>query len=272
MHRLERCCPSLISRELALPRADGALDGLREYAFRHQVLHQVTYDTVLKRDKRELHAKVAQWLSSRTGLRASDFLGATAEHYERAGDNAKAAEFHARAAEHARERFGHDAVLAHVGKALALPGAEANGALCWRLLDVREQTLGLQARRSEQGDDIEALEQLAEALDDDRRRAYAAWRRSHRAMRMADSPVTERAASRCITCAERAGDHGLRLHGTRMLAIARAEQGDVEGAKALALRGLAEARSLGCGRTKRSCSTCSRSWPSDRATRWPTLI
>ena len=52
--------PALVQRELTLPRADAALDGLREYAFRHQVLHPVTYDTVLKPAKREGHAKVAQ--------------------------------------------------------------------------------------------------------------------------------------------------------------------------------------------------------------------
>ena len=53
-----------MQRELALPRADAPLDGLREYAFRHQVLHQVTYDTVLRRHKQEGHAKVAQWLAA----------------------------------------------------------------------------------------------------------------------------------------------------------------------------------------------------------------
>jgi predicted ATPase len=52
--------PALVRRELTLPRVDAALDGLREYAFHHQLLHQVTYDTVLKRDKREGHARVAR--------------------------------------------------------------------------------------------------------------------------------------------------------------------------------------------------------------------
>ncbi|MEO6103686.1 MAG: adenylate/guanylate cyclase domain-containing protein, partial [Pseudoxanthomonas sp.] len=77
--------PALVLRGLTLPRADAHLDGLREYAFRHQVLHQVTYDTVLKRHKREGHARVAQWLASLTdqaSLRAGDFLGLAAEHFE----------------------------------------------------------------------------------------------------------------------------------------------------------------------------------------------
>ncbi|MGZ5215317.1 MAG: ATP-binding protein [Caldimonas sp.] len=248
--RAEEALPSLVSRDLALPRADAALEGLREYAFRHQILHQVTYDTVLKRTKRELHAKVAQWLSSLTGLRASDFLGATAEHYERAGDTANAAEFHARAAEHARERFGHDAVLDHVGRALALldrPGSvtPANAPLRWRLLRVREQTLDLQARRAEQGADIEELEQLAEILDSDAWRAHAAWRRSYRALRMADWPACQSAARAGMEFAEKAGDAGLRLHALRLLASALVMQGDIEAGKALARQGLAEARERG---------------------------
>jgi len=243
--------PSLVSRDLALPRADAikdmGSDELREYAFRHHILHQVTYDTVLKRRKRELHAMVAQWLANLTGLRASDFLGATAEHYERAGDSANAAEFHARAAQHAQERFGHDAVLAHVGKALALLDRKDNAdtPLRWRLLRVREQTLDLQARRTEQSEDIEALERLAELLDDEPRRAYAAWRRSHRAMRIADWPAQESAARRGMKAAELAGDDGLRLHAVRQLAHALAFQGDLETGRSLARNGLAEARERG---------------------------
>lgn len=31
-----------MQRELTLPRASAAIDGLREYAFRHEILHQVT--------------------------------------------------------------------------------------------------------------------------------------------------------------------------------------------------------------------------------------
>ena len=251
--RAPESLPALVSRELALPRAGAQPDGLREFAFRHQLLHQVTYDTVLKRSKRELHAKVAQWLASQAGLRADDFLGATAEHYERAGDLANAAEFHARAAEHARERFGHEAVLAHVGKALNLLGERASGGvstkvdaeLRWRLLDVREQTWELQARRDEQGQDIGAMEQLAEALEDDCKRAYAARRRSNRAMRMDDWPTQEHAARQGMAFAARAGDEGLRLHALRLLASARIQQGDAEGGKTLARQGLAEARRSG---------------------------
>jgi hypothetical protein len=83
--------PALVRRELALPRAHSNNDDLREYAFKHQILHQVTYATVLKRTRRDLHGKLARWLAAQTGLRANDFLDAAAKHFELAGDEANAA-------------------------------------------------------------------------------------------------------------------------------------------------------------------------------------
>ncbi|MEO7335521.1 MAG: hypothetical protein ABIV63_02980, partial [Caldimonas sp.] len=246
--------PALVRKELALLRDDAAFDGLREYVFRHQVLHQVTYDTVLRRTRRELHGKVARWLSTLSGVRAGDFLGVAAEHFERAGDTSHAAEFHARAAEHAQARFAHDAALAHVGRALSLiapvtdekaSSIGPDAALRWRLLLVREQTFDLQARRDEQRLDLDAMEQLAEAFDDDARRAHAAWRRSTMAMRIADWPACEAAARRGIEAAARVADHGLRLHAHRLLAFARFAQGDAPAGRALAEQGLAEARAHG---------------------------
>ena len=250
--------PALVQRELTLPRADAAVEGLRaglrEYAFRHQVLHQVTYDTVLKRHKREGHARVAQWLAGLTeqgSLRAGDFLGLAAEHFEQAGDEAGAAEFHARAAEHAGQRLAHDRVLLHVGRALALLAGPAQGTdlaqaeLRWRLLGVRAKTLQLQARRDEQAADLDALDAMAEVLDDDRRRAETAWGRGIRAMRMADWAETERAARHGLACATRAGDDSLRLHSLRLLAAAQMFQGDIAAGRALAQQGLAEAGRLG---------------------------
>jgi class 3 adenylate cyclase/tetratricopeptide (TPR) repeat protein len=243
--------PALVRRELALPRVDAPLDGLREFAFRHQVLHQVTYDTVLKRQRREGHAKVAQWLEGLTaqgGARALDLLGLAAEHFELAGDEANAAEFHARAAQHAGQRLAHERVLAHVVRGLALLGNSRPGAveLRWRLLSSREQSLSLQARRDEQAIDLEALVQLADQLNDGRR-AYAAWRRGLHAMRIADWVTMESAGRDSMAFATRAGDDSLRLHALRLLAFAKMDQGDIDAGRALALAGLAEARSLKLG-------------------------
>lgn len=183
--RAAQTLPLLVIRELALPRGDIG-DDLREYAFKHAMLHQVTYAMVLKRDRCDLRGKLARWRAAHTGLRANDFLGTAAEHFEEAGGDANAADFHARAAEQAQLRLAHEFVHKHVARAHALLDSNPaidDPALRWRLLLKRELTLHLAGNRVEQRLEIERLERLVEQRDDDRWRAYAASRRAHLGLR-----------------------------------------------------------------------------------------
>jgi tetratricopeptide (TPR) repeat protein len=248
--------PALVRRELALPRPDSKHDDLREYAFKHQILHQVTYATVLRRTRRELHGKLARWLAAQAGLRANDFLSEAARHFEQAGDAANAAEYHTRAAEHARTRLAHEAVLDHVQRALALlEGASEAGArlLRWRLLVVREATLEFQGDRTGQRSDIDAMAALAEAHDDDRQRAHVAWRRSALAQRVADYAAMGAAAGEAVEWARRAGDDEIRLLAKRMLAMSLAFQGRPAEGRAVGEEALAEARTLALRRVEGLC-------------------
>ena len=64
------------------------------------------------------------------------------------------------------------------------------------------------ARRSEQGADQDVLAQLADVLDDDRRRAEVAWRHGHRAVRMADWAAQEHEARQAMAWATRGLPNG----------------------------------------------------------------
>ena len=86
------------------------MSGAREYAFTHQLLQQVTYETVLKAVAAE-HANAARWFAGQTGARAKDVLGIAAAHFEQAGDARHACEYFARAAEAAAGAFAHESVL-----------------------------------------------------------------------------------------------------------------------------------------------------------------
>ncbi len=240
--------PGVTQRELVIRRQDASMEGVREYAFKHQILHHVTYDTLLKRTRREYHAKAALWLAGLSGARANDFLGGTAEHFEKAGDLQRACEYFARAAEHAAGRYAHEAALGYVAHALPLIGADQrhdNLLLRWRLLDVRERMLDLQGLRTEQQADILELQHIADWLDDDFRRGEAAWRRSDIALRTADFRTMESAARQAMALAERAGVVELKLRAQHRLAGALRNQGDAQAGKALAQEGLAAARAQG---------------------------
>jgi predicted ATPase/class 3 adenylate cyclase len=240
--------PPLVRRELVLPRPGGALEGLREYGFRHHLLHQVTYDSVLRRDKRELHARLAHWLSALADARGGEWLALTAEHYDKAGERAPAVEFHARAAAHARDRFAPAAALEHVQRALQLLKDAPQAAPAhthWRLHEVAELAWGTLGRRAEQRESLQALHALAESLDDDARRIVVAQRLSFLGMRVADYGLQEREARRGMALAERVGDARQHARALRMLAAALDSQGRTAQAKALALEGLAAARAGG---------------------------
>ena len=238
--------PPLSKRALVRPK-DGdarAADDIREYAFHHQILQQVTYDTVLRAARIEAHAKVAHWLATHGGARVKGLAGIAAGHFERAGDSANAAEYYARAAEHTAATFANEASLDYVARALNLAASDARE-LRWRLHASRERTLDLLGRRADQRDDIDRLLALAEALDDDAKRAEAAWRRCDFGARTSDWATTEREASRTRTIAARIGHEELELRALPRLAVAIAYRGDLVAARALAEAGLARAQTLG---------------------------
>lgn len=56
---------ALRARELIVPREAAADEATREFAFKHHLLHQVTYDSVLKAPKRDGHARVGAFWSAR---------------------------------------------------------------------------------------------------------------------------------------------------------------------------------------------------------------
>ena len=238
--RAEQALPALVRRELALPHAGAALDDdLREYAFRHHILHQVTYDTVLKRTRRELHDKVARWLAGLTGLRASDFLGITAEHYERAGDGSTppsttpARPSTRRVVSRTTRRWTTRSARWRLLDASTPPGpaakpATAHAATALAAAGCLRADGNLQGRRIEQRADIDALSKLADALDDDGRRAQVALRHCEIAFRTADWSACESAARPTMTLAARAGKDTLRLKAVRELAIALSHLGDYE--------------------------------------------
>ncbi len=57
--------PRLLQKQLVAHREGTAPEDTHEYVFHHHLLHQVTYDSVLKAPKREGHAKVGGYWSAR---------------------------------------------------------------------------------------------------------------------------------------------------------------------------------------------------------------
>src|SRR5215468_5191179 len=61
-----------------------------EYLFRHALVQDAAYESLLKQERRELHHSVAEALEELYPDRKGELASMLALHYEQAGDNAKA--------------------------------------------------------------------------------------------------------------------------------------------------------------------------------------
>ncbi len=84
-----------------LRRADLVHEGRRwpeeEYRFRHHLIQETTYGSVLRRRRRELHRRAAEAIEQAFAERVEERLGILAHHWRCAGDLERAFDYHARA-------------------------------------------------------------------------------------------------------------------------------------------------------------------------------
>ncbi len=110
----------LREREMVLRREQSSFADTAEYVFRHAILRDVTYETLVPRQRRALHAQAAEWLGKAGGERASEYTLRVAEHYAHAGEPEKAAGHLQDAAQTAAGLGAYDEAIAVLRKALDL--------------------------------------------------------------------------------------------------------------------------------------------------------
>ncbi len=98
--------------ELGILEASGLIDiaALQpelEYLFRHALVQEAAYGSLLKQDRRKLHLAAAETILSLHPERERELAGVVAMHFEQAGDVARAAQYLVVAGEHALERFAN---------------------------------------------------------------------------------------------------------------------------------------------------------------------
>lgn len=152
--------PALQRKGMLQSRAQSRFEGSAERAFHHHLLHQVTYDTLLKSARRSGHARAAAWLQARAGDRSEEILAITAEHFERAGDSAGALRWFARAAQQASSVDATQAARRHGERALAqrLDGVDG-------MEDLAEVRINVMVRLSAVFDTLGDYERMRGMLD-----------------------------------------------------------------------------------------------------------
>jgi len=199
--------PALRRKALVQPRPTSAFDDTAEEAFHHHLLHQVSYDTVLKPQKREAHARAAAWLTQRVGDRSDEYLALTAEHFERAGQALLAADWFERASAKANQRGAYKAALQYLDRAEAQAAQAPEGWLLARTAKVTEDRATLcdaLALRAQQAQALDRLLALGEVNDQPRWVAQALAGQTLQAYRLGDAEKAATVARRGAEVAEQA--------------------------------------------------------------------
>ena len=92
------------------------------YLFRHALVQEAAYASLLKQDRRALHKAAAEAILTLHPDRQREFAPVVAMHLEQAGESARAAEYLVIAGEHALERFANKEAVAFFQRAIELVG------------------------------------------------------------------------------------------------------------------------------------------------------
>jgi len=196
--------PALQRAAFVKDRDSSDFDGTPERQFDHHLLHQVTYDTLLKAERKLGHGVAAHWLQERTQGRGAEFLAMTGEHAERAGETALAIDCFEQAGKEASKRFANTEAVAWLRRAVALT-ADSQPMRRFDLLHQLEDVADVMGDRSQQATLYMEMEALLERHSDDERRAELLFGRALLADRLGDTAASEPLARQSFELAERCG-------------------------------------------------------------------
>lgn len=232
---------SLQERELILQHKGSAFSETIEFSFKHAILQEVAYESVLKLKRRLYHAMVADWLISHSGDRVGEVAGLIAGHLEKAGKNKEALKYLCQAAEMAASNYAIDEAADFYARALALTPVD-DMERRYTLLMGQEKVFRLQGNRDGQRDTLENLETIVDILSDERKRVALLDRKVWFAFWTSNFPEALAAAQKAVTLSEKIKDQSLSRQAYYAWAWMLHQQGDTELALVQARTALSIAR------------------------------
>ena len=159
---------SLRRKELLYRHETSAFSGANEYLFKHALLRDATYETVLLGERRMWHEKTANWLIETSGERAVEYAATIAAHYEKSQNIGQTAEWFGRAGEQSIKTHTLKSATAYFQKALNYVGEDSEISpkqiLGW------QKGLGIafwaQAKFAESIESFQKSLEIAKAVDD----------------------------------------------------------------------------------------------------------
>jgi len=222
-----------------------------EYSFRHAMVHEVAYQSLVKQDRRALHLAAGEALERLYPERLNEFAARLGTHFEEGGDEAKAVTYLSAAGDHAAGQYANEEAWTVYSRGIKIYAVkptldEAQAQQLVHLYSRGGRILELLGRYQRAQELYQEMEAQARQRNDERMElaALVALTVIHSTPTPVNDPETgDRCATRALALAERTGDQAAeakihwalvlrysiasnevgkaREHGERSLALAR---------------------------------------------------
>lgn len=140
-----------------------------EYLFRHGLVQDAAYESLLKQERRELHGRVGSALEQLYPDRVGELAPVLAMHFENAGDSERAIDYYTAGARHALDQYAIQEAYAAYDRAATLIDAAASGPAANRsreeLQRGRRRRIEVELGRADAGYSFRAPEETFDALE-----------------------------------------------------------------------------------------------------------
>jgi len=199
---IPHCFESLQSREMIFHRQPSAFSGAEEYVFKHGIFREVTYETVLLKDRKKYHSLVANWLIGQRRDRVVEMSGLIANHLVKAGRSSEAIDYFQQAAETAGMKYANEEAADLYQRALELTPDDAVEKRYSLLLGL-EGIWSLLGDRNAQEQTLESLERASDRLADKHKKGDALLRKAWYLFGTSDFSEMLNVAQKVITLSEK---------------------------------------------------------------------
>jgi class 3 adenylate cyclase/tetratricopeptide (TPR) repeat protein len=206
---------------------ESSFQGDTEWSFHQNLLQEVTYESVLKRERAALHKVAAGWLERQAHQagRLEEFAGLLGDHCERAGELSAAADWYMQAGQRAMSQGAPREARTFFTRAIELlPPVDRERR--WQALLGREDTLAVVGEAEASKADITALLDLARSFEDDNYLAEAYHRQASLSIRMAVYTNFDQTAREALAAARRCGNEAIESKTLALIGIVCIERGD----------------------------------------------
>lgn len=209
---LNKSLKELRLKEFIFQRDSSAFHDTNEFTFKHAILRDITYQTILKKARLSYHRQVADWLLDHNAERLNEFTGLVAEHLLLAEELKEALHYLHHAGEKAAAQFANAEAINYFSRALEIcPGDDV--LTRYALLLAREGVYHIIGDAHSQYEDLNQLLDLAKKLGDDTKLTQVYLRYTNYYLRTNQFEEALRYANLVIALGEQIGSERFKANG-----------------------------------------------------------